>query len=434
MSFAARLSPALFAHAESALGQLLTFRYPADKTLAHYFRAHPKLGHADRGLIAESCFAVLRHWRSLDSLGGRHGSGEQGGVQEVTPRRLLLTALFLQGRNLRELEPLLKKGEAEWLCAVKAFDPNSLAPAERADLPDWLYARLVEQWGAAETEALARSLNQPAPLDLRVNTLKGEREAVLARLAQDGIPARAVAGSPLAVRLAEKPALTRHPLFTEGVIEVQDAGSQLLGLLLAPRRGETVADFCAGAGGKTLLLGALMRNTGRLYAFDVSEKRLAKLKPRLARSGLSNVHPVRIESERDVRLKRLAGKMDRVLVDAPCSGLGTLRRNPDLKWRQTPESIVELTQKQAAILAAAARLVRPGGRLLYATCSLLAAENDGIVDAFLSNHPEFSVIPAHTELACLGCPDFRDMERLQLLPHRHDTDAFYAVLLSRRGG
>jgi 16S rRNA (cytosine967-C5)-methyltransferase len=417
----ARLSPALFAHCENVLAELLFFDAPADKTLSHYFRVHPKLGHADRGLIAESCFAVLRRLRSL-------GARSQ---PDITPRRLLLVAFILQGRSLRELEPLLKKGEAAWLGAVKAFDPTSLTPACRLDLPDWLYAGLVEQWGEAETAALARALNQPAPLDLRVNTLKGEREAVLARLAQDGIPARAVAGSPLAIRLAEKPALARHPLFTAGVIEVQDAGSQLLGLLLAPKRGESVADFCAGAGGKTLLLGALMRNTGRLYAFDISEKRLAQLKPRLARSGLSNVHPVRIESERDARLKRLAGKMDRVLVDAPCSGLGTLRRNPDLKWRQTPESIAELTQKQAAILAAAARLVRPGGRLLYATCSLLAAENDHIVDAFLALHPEFTLVPAHTELARLDAPDFKGAERLQLLPHRHDTDAFYAVLMAR---
>ena len=418
-----KMRPALFAHCENALAQLLTFNSPADKTLSHYFRANPKLGHADRGRIAESCFAALRHQRSLSARC----------EPDITPRRLLLTALLvLQGRNLRELEHLLKRGEAEWLGSVKAFDTETLSPAQRADLPDWLYETLVEQWGAAETEALARALKQAAPLDLRVNTLKGEREAVLARLAEDGIAAKALAYSPCAIRLAEKPALARHPLFTEGVIEVQDEGSQLLGLLLAPKRGETVADFCAGAGGKTLLLGALMRNTGRLYAFDVSEKRLAKLKPRLARSGLANVHPIRIESEHDARLKRLAGKMDKVLVDAPCSGLGTLRRNPDLKWRQTPESVAELTQKQAAILNAAARLTRPGGRLLYATCSLLAAENDHIVDAFLSAHPEFSLVPARTELARLNNADFKDAERLQLLPHRHNTDAFYAALMARR--
>jgi 16S rRNA (cytosine967-C5)-methyltransferase len=186
------------------------------------------------------------------------------------------------------------------------------------------------------------------------------------------------------VRLEGKPALQKHPLFLDGSFEVQDEGSQLLGFLLQPKRGEMVVDFCAGAGGKTLLLGALMRNTGRLYAFDVSDKRLGKLKPRVARSGLSNIHPVVIASENDPRVKRLAGKIDRVLVDAPCSGLGTLRRNPDLKWRQSPEALAELTVKQAAILASAARLVKPGGRLVYATCSLLPEENEAIVAAFLA--------------------------------------------------
>ncbi len=175
---------------------------------------------------------------------------------------------------------------------------------------------------------------------------------------------------------AGKPALNQLPLFINGGVEVQDEGSQLLCHLVAPKRGEMVVDFCAGAGGKTLALGAAMRSTGRLYAFDVSEKRLANLKPRLARSGLSNVHPVLIDSERDAKIKRLAGKIDRVLVDAPCSGLGTLRRNPDLKWRQSPESVLELTAKQAAILDSAARLVKGGGRVVYATCSVLEAENE----------------------------------------------------------
>jgi len=206
----------------------------------------------------------------------------------------------------------------------------------------------------------------------------------------------------------------------------------LLGLLLEAKRGEMVVDFCAGAGGKTLLLGAQMRNTGRLYAFDVSEKRLSKLKPRLARSGLSNVHPVRIEHERDQKVKRLAGKIDRVLVDAPCSGLGTLRRNPDLKWRQDAASIAELTVKQTAILAAAATLVRPGGRLVYATCSLLADENERVVEAFLAAHPAFCLVPAEAVLARQGITLAGDM--LHLLPHRHDTDGFFAAVLEKKNG
>jgi 16S rRNA (cytosine967-C5)-methyltransferase len=230
--------------------------------------------------------------------------------------------------------------------------------------------------------------------------------------------------------LAGKPSISNHALFLDGSFEVQDEGSQLLGFLLQPKRGEMVADFCAGAGGKTLLLGAMMRSQGRLYAFDIAEKRLAKLKPRLARSGLSNVHPVRIESENDIKIKRLAGKLDRVLVDAPCSGLGTLRRNPDLKWRQTPESVAELTTKQAAILHAAAALVKKGGRLVYATCSLLEAENDAVVSDFLVRHPEFHALSAEEVLSrqdiAIECG-----ERLRLLPHRHGTDGFFAAVMER---
>jgi 16S rRNA (cytosine967-C5)-methyltransferase len=231
--------------------------------------------------------------------------------------------------------------------------------------------------------------------------------------------------------LVGKPALARHPLFLDGSIEVQDEGSQLLGFLLHPKRGEMVADFCAGAGGKTLLLGALMRSQGRLYAFDIAEKRLAKLKPRLARSGLSNVHPVRIESENDIKIKRLAGKLDRVLVDAPCSGLGTLRRNPDLKWRQTPESVAELTVRQGAILAAAAGLVKKGGRLVYATCSLLDAENETVVADFLAKHPEFVTLSAEDVLRKQEI-ELQCGERLRLYPHRHGTDGFYAAVMERQ--
>ncbi len=282
-----------------------------------------------------------------------------------------------------------------------------------------------------ELLALARALNQPAPLDLRVNALKAERATVLARFAQEGIAAQACLHAPQGIRLAGKPSLSKHPLFLDGSIEVQDEGSQLLGHLLAPKRGEMVVDFCAGAGGKTLLLGALMRSTGRLYAFDVSDKRLAKLKPRLARSGLSNVHPAVIAHENDAHVKRLAGKCDRVLVDAPCSGLGTLRRNPDLKWRQTPASVAELTAKQASILAAAAKLLKPGGRLVYATCSLLPEENERIVDAFLAAYPQFARRPAAEILAAQGIRIEMPGEDLHLLPHLHGTDGFYAAVLER---
>ncbi len=420
-----RFTPALFNHAEALLSELLRSPFPADSVVSRYFRQHRELGHADRGFAAEVVYSVLRRKRSLAARC----------FDDVTSRRLLLVSLAcVQGLNRRELDVVLHESEGKWLSLAKAVKLEDLPPAVRLDLPDWLYEKLAAQYPADELNALAASLNQSAPLDLRANSIKTERDALLSRLRADGLPAEPCRYSPSGIRLTGKPSLARHPLFLDGSFEVQDEGSQLLGYLLQPKRGEMVADFCAGAGGKTLLLGAMMRSQGRLYAFDVAEKRLAKLKPRLARSGLSNVHPARIESENDIKIKRLAGKLDRVLVDAPCSGLGTLRRNPDLKWRQTPESVAELTSKQASILNSAAALVKSGGRLVYATCSLLEEENEAVVSAFLAAHPEFSALSASEvlskqsiEIADLGAGEF-----LRLLPNRHGTDGFFAAVLARR--
>ncbi len=265
--------------------------------------------------------------------------------------------------------------------------------------------------------------------------MRTSRDDALDAMKTAGLDADATRLAPNGIRLVGKPALGAQRIFADGRVEVQDEGSQLLASLVAPKRGELVVDFCAGAGGKTLALGDLMRSTGRLYALDVSVKRLAKLKPRLARSGLSNVHPVAIESERDPKLKRMAGKADRVLVDAPCTGLGTLRRNPDLKWRQSPATVAELAVKQASILDAASKLVKPGGRLVYATCSLLDAENRAIVDAFVATHADFAVEPATDVLARQGIAlgDAVDAGPfLELWPHRTGTDGFFAAVLTRR--
>jgi 16S rRNA (cytosine967-C5)-methyltransferase len=410
--------------ATEVLADVLRFEYPADAVLSTFFRRERALGQRDRAVIAESVYAVLRNLRRLE-----HWCGER-----VTGRRLLLAALVrVFGLSARQLENAISASELRWIGERQASPQTEPDFAVQANLPDWLAEKLVAQYGESAAMHLAQALNQAAPLDLRVNPLKARREDVLAQLNQEGIKAEVGHYSPLAIRLAGKPSLAKHPLFLQGAIEVQDEGSQLLGYLVAPKRGEMAADVCAGAGGKTLLLGALMRSTGRLYAFDTSDKRLAKLKPRLARSGLSNVHPSAIAHENDARLKRLAGKLDRVLVDAPCSGLGTLRRNPDLKWRQTPASLAELQSKQAGILAAAAKLLKPGGRLVYATCSVLAEENDGVVDAFLAARPDFRMLSAEAVLAAQGI-SLTCGERLRLTPLEHDTDGFFAAVMERING
>ena len=413
------MTPALLDTAAAALADLLPFAQPADAVLSSFFRKRPKLGGRDRAFIAESAYGVIRRLRSLETLtGGR------------VPRRLLLAWLARHGgHTLREFESTVSKNELEWLKTLKAARLEDAPPAIQLDLPDWLQERLAARFGD-DLEALMAAMNRAAPLDLRVSRMS--REAVLENLAADGIEGTPTPYSPWGIRLKGKPSLAKEPMFLDGVIEVQDEGSQLLALLTGAKRGEMVCDFCAGAGGKTLALGAMMKNTGRLYAFDVAEKRLANLKPRLARSQLSNVQPQLITSENDTKIKRLAGKFDRVLVDAPCSGLGTLRRNPDLKWRQTPQSVAELTAKQAAILTSAARLVKTGGRLVYATCSLLPEENEAVVEAFLAGHPDFLLKPAGKALAEQGVP-LEMGDYLRLNPAEHGTDGFFAVVLERAG-
>jgi len=404
-----------------ALAVVLPARSPADATLKHYFREHRTLGSRDRALVADTVYSVLRRRRLLETL-----------TPSATPRELALASLVkLQGFGIGQLESLLKSSERNWLAQLKAVDTDALPFEVRADLPDWVIRRLRQRQSDAEILALARSLQHPAPLDLRVNTLKAPREAVLERLEADGTPGAPTRFSPIGVRVKDKIALNRHPMFLDGAVEVQDEGSQILGLLVEPRRTDMVVDFCAGAGGKTLQLGAAMGSHGRLYAYDVSDKRLANLTPRLRRSGLSNVHPQRIAGENDAKVKRLRGKVDRVLVDAPCTGLGTLRRNPDLKSRQTEEGLAELNAKQSAILEAAAALLKPGGRLVYGTCSLLEEENEAIVERFLAAHPGFTLVPCSEVLARQGISIPGCERYLRLLPHLHDTDGFFAAVLQR---
>jgi 16S rRNA (cytosine967-C5)-methyltransferase len=403
-----------------AIARVARLDIPADAALSAFFRTHPEMGQRDRTLIADGAFAYLRRKRSLEALAGG-----------AEPRRLaLVVAMRELGHSLRDLGGALRRDEGAWLAGLKENARIANDDAVAADVPDWLWQRLGEVYGDVERAALTRAWHAGAPFDLRVNPLKATRADALAALAAAGIDAAATPYAPLGIRVHGRPSIAGHPWLVDGRLEVQDEGSQLIGHLTAPRRADMVVDFCAGAGGKTLLLGALMRSQGRLYAFDVSAKRLANFAPRLRRSGLSNVHPQAIANERDVRVKRLARKIDRVLVDAPCTGFGTLRRNPDLKWRQQPSDVVELAAKQARILAAAATLVKPGGRLVYATCSVLPEENDVIADAFLAAHPEFAQKDAAAELARAGIA-LDTGPRLNLFPHRHGCDGFFAAVLER---
>ncbi len=405
----------------------LRFEHPADSVVSRYFRDHRALGPRERATLAETVYTVLRKKLLFDHF-APSGSG---------PKERRLAILGFHGpRDF--LKSALTDQERSWLDQCDSIKPADLMERHRHNLPEWLVQPLKDQLGDGFWP-LVETLGHSAPLDLRVNALTAKRAEVQKELKQAGITSVPTPYSPWGLRIEGKPALARLDAFTRGAIEVQDEGSQLLALLLDAKRGEMVVDFCAGAGGKTLAIGASMRNTGRLYAFDTSAHRLDALKPRLARSGLSNVHPAAIAHERDERIKRLAGKIDRVLVDAPCSGLGTLRRNPDLKWRQSPKSVEELVAKQTAILQSAARLLKPGGRLVYATCSVLPQENEAIAQAFTAAHPEFTAVMAGDTLAQLKVENAGNLCRggaadnqfLRLWPHLHATDGFFAAIWTR---
>ena len=392
---------------------------PADVVVSNFFRKNRELGPRERHALAETAYAVLRQRLLFQHL-AQSGSG-------VLERRLAILAW--QGN-----ETLIRGGmgphEQQWLNGVRAIDRNAFSEKLRHNMPDWLAGALKNDLNDEDFWKFVASMSTSAPLDLRVNMFKTNRDKAQAQLHEAGIESFPTPFSPWGLRVDGKPALQKTDVFLRGDVEVQDEGSQLLAAMVSPKRGEMVVDFCAGAGGKTLALGAAMRSTGRLYAFDVNGHRLDKLKPRLARSGLSNVHPAQLSNERDDRVKRLSGKIDRVLVDAPCSGLGTLRRNPDLKWRLSAKAIDELCELQAKILESACRLLKSGGRLVYATCSPLRREDEAIAEAFSAAHPEFKLLDAGELLRAAGVERADELNAngyMRSWPHAHAMDGFFAA-------
>ena len=420
----------LIRQAAMLLTDMLEFDKPADAKMSAFFRNNRELGNKERAFIAESVYGVIRRLRYLSMLTGNDENDPDDA------RKLILAWLLrVQGRSLRELDAILTEQQKEWAVEIKAKSTAAFPLAVQANVRDWLWEKLIAQYGEEEALAICRTMMEQATLDLRVNTIKAAPSDVLHQLHAENMnnekSIMPMPYSPIGVRIPNRIGISKHALFTEGKIEVQDEGSQLLSYLVAPKRGQMVADLCAGAGGKTLALGALMRNTGRLYAFDVSEKRLNNLGKRLKRSGLSNLNAQVINNENDLKLKRLNGKFDRVLVDAPCSGLGTLRRNPDLKWRQTQQDIDELNIVQKNILSRAAKLVKAGGQVIYATCSLLQEENEAIAESFLEANPDFILVPANEILAQQKI-NLDTGKYLKLLPHLHGTDGFFAAVFEKK--
>lgn len=413
------------------LGQILQFTYPADAVIDQYFKANRNMGSKDRAFAAETVYGCLRHKRELEALYEPIYKPES---DDEKSRWLAATWLLKYGGwSARALSQAgFNTGAIELVERIRARDLFEFPLAVRANLPDWLAESLVTQFGEQETLKLAEALNQPAPVDIRANSLKTTREALQVQLKDEGYELMPTPYSPHGLRRDKHGPLFTSQAFRSGLFELQDEGSQLIGLLAEAKPKGKIVDFCAGAGGKTLQMAAMMGNTGVVMAFDVSRKRLDRIKPRLVRAGVDTVQRHVIHDEHDPVLNHLAGTADAVIVDAPCSGTGTLRRNPDIKWK--PIDLAELAALQSRILTAASKLVKPGGRLIYATCSLLDEENSGITKAFLAQQPEFKVIPAETIMTRQGIAiqhAFTADGAMQLLPQRHGTDGFYALAMER---
>jgi len=420
------------------LAAIDTGERPADDVAADYFRRRRYIGAKDRAQIAGHVYTVLRHRAALDWWIAKHSA-------DIGPRSRVLAVLVLtegwrpeavamccDGDRFRP--PPLDKAEERLVrgLAKRTLRHPAMPRAVANDLPEWLEPYLEGVFGRGLEREMA-ALNTPAPTDLRVNLLKADRATARRALAGEGVDVAPTPWSPVGLRVNERVALGGLAAFKDGLVEVQDEGSQLTALLVDARPGMRVVDFCAGAGGKTLALAAGMANRGKLVACDVSARRLERAVRRLRRAGVGNAERRVLTSERDKWVKRHAGGFDRVLVDAPCLGTGTWRRNPGDKWRVTPEDPADLVVRQQQILRGAARLVQPGGRLVYATCSVLREEDEAQAEAFLAAEPEFSVVPAarawHETIGGAAPGSYR---YLRLTPARHGTDGFFVAIFERK--
>ena len=401
---------------------------PADAVANHFFRTRRFIGGGDRRAVSTLVWGVLRTRRHLgwwlDYCRAPH-----------TPRLLLATQALFTGQTPNKIAaaflsgrygpPTLEAAEMAVLekLSTRTLEHPDMPEAVKFEVPDWILPKLRAQFGptlAAEMHAM----NEPAPLDLRINLLKASRDEALIALAGDGLKAETTEYSPWGLRLKNRQSVTTGKAFQDGLVEIQDEGSQLIALVVDAKPGMRVADFCAGAGGKTLAIAMGMGNKGHIVACDVSESRLEGAIKRLRRAGVHNAERHLLEPG-DKWVKRQEKKFDRVLVDAPCTGTGTWRRNPDARLRLTEQDLAELIAKQADILERAQKLVKPGGKFVYATCSVLQDENEAQMEAFMARHPEFTPLPLEAPEALRGSLNLR------LSTARQGTDGFFAAVMVR---
>jgi 16S rRNA (cytosine967-C5)-methyltransferase len=419
---------------------------PADAVAKEFFRERRYLGAKDRRFIADTVFDMLRHHHKI------HFFAEEASRQLHLPSLSPIALYIAYATRIRNEEraDVLSAVESSWrfafprtkceqfFRAVEAVRiPATIQddPVRRLALeysfPEFILSEWMTRFGEEETARLCAALNQQAPVVVRVNTLKATREECRARLVREGVECEPTTLSPFGLVLKKRINAQALSSFKDGWFEMQDEGSQLLSLMLEPKPGHTVVDACAGGGGKTLHIAALMNNKGCLYASDVDEMRLRNVLPRLTRAGVTVATLLHAEKDKE-RLAALVGTADSVLVDAPCSGIGTFRRNPGAKLTVTEAYVERMARTQQSILETYAPLVRSGGRLVYSTCTLVRKENEEIVENFLQRHPEFALVDAPALLRNYGVEADFSSHYLLLLPHRTQTDGFFAATMVRR--
>jgi len=435
----------LLGHTYEALHEFFLTAKPADAILDRFFRSHKYLGARDRRFIAETVYGVLRHLRLSREIIAQIVGNDYAGLGEEKQLRLALVAYsvvvtsgadrsesdlreFLQDTIPANVIDTVLKGLSEHRAAA---DKSSVGTGVRFSFPDWMVHRFTEEYGPVESERLCQALNEPAPLTIRVNLLKASRDECHSRLSKEHVNCEPTRYSPLGLQIPKRLNLFQLQSFREGYFEVQDEGSQILPLLIDPTPTAKVLDACAGAGGKSLEFAMLMKNRGEIVAADVHDRRLEELRKRSRRAGAHNIR-TKVVDLLEVDETDIEPVFDIVLVDAPCSGVGTIRRNPGMKWTVTEETVREISEKQRRILANSARYVKQGGLLVYATCTLFREENEDVVNGFLDAHPGYELEDPTVRVERVQLHGSTSGRFVKLLPHIHGTDGFFCAFLRQR--
>ncbi|QRN40604.1 MAG: methyltransferase domain-containing protein [Neisseriaceae bacterium] len=407
---------ARYQHLQTIAQQVLYFENTTEWLLTKYFRKHQNLGKQDRHFISDSIYTLLRNRETIQGYLVKTQK-----LSLVNQINIAVGLAFYEHKDLYYIDLL-----EDFL----DYQQNSVAVNEQAELPMWIVQLLSEKLNNQDIIELGQSLKNTAPVDIRTNTIKIKRDELIQKLKENNILSTKTPYSPWGIRLqGNHPRLTQYPFYKEGLFEIQDEGSQLIAYLSQPKKNQNIIDFCAGTGGKTLAIGAMLNNRGSIYAFDVEANRLNQLKLRLKKSKLNNIYPILIQNEKDEKLRKFQQKYDIILIDAPCSGLGTIRRQPDLKYRNSPSTIQKMTEKQLSILNEAEKLCHSSGKLVYATCSILPQENEYIIQKFLRSHTNYQLIDCQKYLS--GITMNKNDMGIYLNPLLTQTDGFYIAIMKK---